>query len=64
MPTAASLAAAIQGVHPGATVEKKPGGRGDFIVTTGDRQIWNKKTHPEHRFPEHDEVLSLLGQDA
>ncbi|MGC6487290.1 MAG: Rdx family protein [Planctomycetota bacterium] len=61
MPTAASLAAAIEAAHPGATVEKKPGGRGDFIVTADGREVWNKKRHAEQRFPEHDEVLAQLG---
>ena len=38
----------------------KPGGKGDFIVTVEGKQIWNKRSHPETRFPEHDEVLSQL----
>jgi len=24
------------------------------------REVWNKKRHPETRFPEHDEVLAQL----
>jgi len=57
---AASLAAAIASAHPGAKVVNKPGAKGDFKVTVNGKQVWNKLSHPETRFPEHDEVLSQL----
>jgi predicted Rdx family selenoprotein len=54
------LATAIEAAHPDAKVEKKPGGKGDFLVTVDGKQLWNKRAHPETRFPEHHEVLSQL----
>ncbi|MFN9704366.1 MAG: Rdx family protein, partial [Planctomycetota bacterium] len=41
MPKATSLAAAIQKARPGATVETKPGGRGDFVVTADGALLWD-----------------------
>ncbi|MCK5943724.1 MAG: Rdx family protein [Planctomycetes bacterium] len=64
MPTATSLAAAIEAARPDADVEKIAGGKGDFIVKVDGRELWNKRSHPEGRFPEHDEILSQLGANA
>ena len=58
------MAAAIEAAHPGATVDKQPGGKGDFIVTADGRELWNKNAHPDRRFPEHDEVLAQLTTGA
>lgn len=60
MPKAAGLAAAIQKAFPNATVDKKPGGRGDFVVTTQKRVLWDKRRRDDGRFPEHDEIVSQL----
>ncbi|MFN3242257.1 MAG: Rdx family protein [Planctomycetota bacterium] len=60
MPTASGLAAAIESAHPDATVEKIPGGKGDFVVKVDGRELWDKRAHAETRFPEHDEILSQL----
>lgn len=57
---ATSLAAAIEAAHPHAVVDKQPGGKGDFIVTADGRELWNKRAHPEERFPENEEILSQL----
>jgi len=61
---ATSLAAAIEGAHPNASVDKQPGGKGDFIVKAEGRELWNKRAHPEERFPEDEEILALLAEDA
>ncbi len=61
---ATSLAAAIEAAHPNAVVDKQPGGKGDFIVKVDGRELWNKRAHPEERFPENDEILSQLAADA
>lgn len=54
------MGAAIEGSVADSTVELKPGGRGDFIVTTDDgRTLWDKRKQGD-AFPEHDEVLSQL----
>ncbi|MFK7739804.1 MAG: Rdx family protein [Planctomycetota bacterium] len=60
MPTAASLAAAIEEAHPGTEVESIPGKTGQFLVTADGNPLWDKQSHPERRFPKHDEVLSQL----
>ncbi|MFN7669946.1 MAG: Rdx family protein [Planctomycetota bacterium] len=62
MPKATSLAAAIQKARPGATVETKPGGRGDFVVTADGALLWDKKRRDGDRFPQHDEILRQLGK--
>jgi hypothetical protein len=33
-------------------------------VKADGRELWNKNTHAERRFPEHDEVLSQLAAGA
>jgi hypothetical protein len=58
------LATAIAAAHPGAKVESVPGAKSDFIVTVDNKEVWNKMTHPEHRFPEHGEILSQLRANA
>ncbi len=58
MPKAASLATAIEKelkVKP----ELIPGAGGVFDVQVDGRLIFSK--HDQGRFPEHDEVLSLIG---
>lgn len=40
------------------------GGKGDFIVKVDGKEVWNKLSHAESRFPEHDEILSLLAPSA
>ena len=46
---ATSLAAAIEAAHPNASVDKQPGGKGDFIVKADGRELWNKRAHPEEQ---------------
>ncbi len=58
------MAAAIEAAHPGIKVDNKPGGKGDFIVTADNQEIWNKMAHPDQRFPEHDEILPQLASNA
>ena len=58
------MAAAIATAHPDAKVEKVPGSNGDFIVTADNKEVWNKLAHPERRFPDHSEILSLIGSNA
>jgi len=54
------LGAAIEAAVSDAEIELKPGGRGDFIVTTSDgRKLWDKRQQGD-AFPEHEEVLSQL----
>lgn len=54
------MAAAIEGAVSDAEVELKPGGRGDFIVTTSDgRKLWDKRKQGD-AFPEHEQVLDQL----
>ncbi|MCB9878172.1 MAG: SelT/SelW/SelH family protein [Planctomycetes bacterium] len=60
MPIATGLAAEISEAHPDATIEKKPGGRGDFIVTVDGHQVWNKKQMDDPRFPDPGEVVEIL----
>lgn len=58
MPRAASLAAAIKqktGVEPSLVA----GRGGIFQVRVDGRLIWDK--FQTHRFPEHAEILALLG---
>ena len=40
-------------------MDKKPGGRGDFIVKADGKVLWDKKGR-EGRFPEHKEILHQL----
>ena len=58
------MATAIATAHPDAKVEKVPGSKGDFIVKVDSKEVWNKMAHPEQRFPEHSEILSLLRANA
>lgn len=58
------MATVIEAAHPGAKVANVRGGKGDFIVTVDGKEIWNKLSHPEHRFPEHDEILAKLAAGA
>jgi predicted Rdx family selenoprotein len=54
------LAAAIKKAHPKSTIDKKPGGRGDFIVKADGVLLWDKKQRKDERFPEAQEILSQL----
>ena len=54
------MAAAIQKAHPKSTIEKKPGGRGDFVVKADGKLLWDKKRRDDDRFPEAHEILSQL----
>lgn len=45
--------------RPAIAVDKKPGGRGDFVVTVDGRLLWDKKNR-EGRFPEPAEIVRLL----
>jgi len=36
-----------------------PGGKGQFDVVSDGRLLFSKQR--EHRFPEHDEILAVLG---
>lgn len=47
-------------MHSNAVVEKKPGGRGDFLVTVDGNLLWDKKRRNGDRFPEPAEILSQL----
>lgn len=58
---AASLAAAIGKAHPKATVETKPGGKGDFLVKADGKVLWDKRRRDDDRFPEPREILTQLG---
>ena len=57
------MGAAIEAVHPQATIDLKPGGRGDFIVIADDREVWNKRQMGDE-FPAHDVVLERLTASA
>jgi predicted Rdx family selenoprotein len=57
------LAAAIRKAHPKATIETKPGGRGDFLVTADGKRIWDKKGK-DGDFPPAAEVLKRLSPAA
>lgn len=52
------MAAAIEG-ETGVEAELIPGGNGIFDVVIGSRKIFSKDE--TGRFPENDEILSLLG---
>ncbi|MFT4515776.1 MAG: putative Rdx family selenoprotein [Planctomycetota bacterium] len=41
-----------------------PGGKGDFIVKVDGKEVWNKLSHADTRFPEHHEILSQLAPSA
>lgn len=47
-------------MHADVTVDKVPGAKGDFVVTVDGRELWNKLSHPQTRFPEDDEILTQL----
>ena len=49
----------IEKAIPGARVELIRGGGGDFIVTVGDREIWNKRRQGD-QFPETPAILAEL----
>jgi predicted Rdx family selenoprotein len=59
---ATSLAAAIQKKVPDASVETKPGGRGDFLVKRDGKVLWDKRKRDDDRFPEDREILDQLGK--
>ena len=40
-------------------MDKKPGGRGDFIVIADGKLLWDKRNR-EGRFPEPEEIVKLL----
>ena len=46
-------------MHPKAAVDKKPGGRGDFVVVADGKLLWDKRNR-EGRFPEPSEILGQL----
>ena len=58
MPRATSLAAKIEEAT-GSKAELIRGGSGVFDVTQDDRLVFSK--HAAGRFPEEEEILSLLG---
>lgn len=60
MPRATSLAVAIQKAHPKSKIDKKPGGRGDFIVKADGKLLWDKRKREDDRFPEPEEILSQI----
>jgi len=47
-------------VHPRAVVDKKPGGRGDFVVTVDGKLLWDKRHRDGDRFPDAEQILSQL----
>jgi selT/selW/selH-like putative selenoprotein len=53
------LAAAISKAHPKATIDKKPGGRGDFRVTVDGKVVWDKNGK-DRDFPSPEQVLKQL----
>jgi len=60
LPRATSLAAAIKKAHPKSTIDKKPGGKGDFVVKADGKLLWDKRNRNDDRFPEPQEILSQL----
>ena len=55
------MAAAIRTAHPDATLDVRPGGRGDFLVKHDGKTLWDKRNR-EQRFPEPAEVLAQLAK--
>jgi predicted Rdx family selenoprotein len=53
------LADAIKAAHASVEVELVPGGKGEFIVTSDGKQIWNKK-QMDDEFPEEPFILKRL----
>ncbi|MBX3462843.1 MAG: Rdx family protein [Planctomycetes bacterium] len=47
---------------PGATVEKRPGGKGDFRVEADGRLLWDKRGRDGGEFPEPAEILARLAR--
>ena len=58
------MAAAIETANGSANVSTVPGSKGDFIVTIEGKEVWNKLSHPEKRFPEHGEILNHLAPNS
>lgn len=48
-------------MHPNVTIDKKAGGRGDFVVTADHRVLWDKRGR-DGRFPEPAEILARLAR--
>lgn len=44
---------------PDAQVKLEGGGRGDFIVTAGGRELWNRR-QMGGRFPKDDDIIEAL----
>ncbi|MGA1522673.1 MAG: Rdx family protein [Planctomycetota bacterium] len=57
------MGAAIEGAFPESSVELKPGGRGDFVVTADGRTIYDKRRQGD-RFPSEGEILAALAADG
>lgn len=55
------MAAEIERAFPGTTVELVPGGRGDFIVSSGDQRLWDKRKMGDE-FPESAVILEALAK--
>ncbi|MBI5851886.1 MAG: Rdx family protein [Planctomycetes bacterium] len=53
------MGAAIRAAIPGAKVEQKPGGRGDFVVTADGKRIWDKRKQDD-QFPEPGAIVAML----
>ena len=47
---------------PSASVETKPGGRGDFVVKRDGKVLWDKRKRDDDRFPDDREILDQLGK--
>lgn len=45
---------------PGAEVEIKPGGKGDFIVTADGRVLWDKRRKNGDEFPPESVIVDAL----
>jgi len=52
------LADSIRAAYPDAKVTLIGGGRGDFIVTAGERTLWNKKR--DGGYPPHATIIEQL----
>lgn len=55
------MGARIEQAFPGAKVELRGGGRGDFIVTRDGEQLWNKRQMGDE-FPDEDAIVEALGK--
>ncbi|MGA0058659.1 MAG: Rdx family protein [Planctomycetota bacterium] len=53
----------MEGAFPESSVELKPGGRGDFVVTADGRTIYDKRRQGD-RFPSEGEILAALAADG